>query len=422
MKSLRSLSLYTFVGFFGAGINFLVMPVLSHYLTPKDYGLISLINTYVTILIPLISLVAYSYITVEYFHIKDKKEFASLFSSVSLVPLVPSFLLFLCGYFTYDFISSALELPADAKWWALSMFPLAAMTIYIDTVASYQIIVRDAKYYSLYTILKVLLELSLTLVFVISMSLGWKGRILSWIATSAILTILNFVYLYRNKLFTSVIRWKYIRSGILFGAPLIFHTLGKFVVNQSDRLFISKMISLEEAGIYSVGYTIGTVLLIGATALGNIATPYIMERLKELNVTKEREIRRFTYFSVFALLLILLIMNIASPFFFKYFMDSRYTSGVKYVFWVSFGYFFWGVYMIFSAYIYYYKETRYLIWLAVVNIITNILFNYFLIKKFGGLGAAYATALSFLINLILLLLKVLKLVPWFRFNKSDFKS
>ena len=102
-------------------------------------------------------------------------------------------------------------------------------------------------------------------------------------------------------------------------------------------------------------------------------------------------------------------------------MDSRYINGARYVFWVSLGYLFWGIYMIFSAYIYYYKETRYLIWLALVNIITNIAFNYFFIREYGGLGAAYATALSFLINLILLLFKVFRLVPWFRFNMSDFK-
>ncbi len=421
MKSLRSLSIYTFVGFFGAGINFLLMPVLSHYLIPTDYGLIAIINTYVTILIPLVSLVAFSYIMVEYFRMEDKREFASLFSSAAFIPILPTVLLFVVGYFAYDFIAAPLELPADAKWWALSMFPLAAMTIYTDTISSYQIITKDSKYYALYNIFRVLLELSLTLLFVVLMGLGWKGRILSWIVTSILLTLVNFIYFYRNKLLTLHIQWKYVRASIIFGSPLIFHTLGKFVVNQSDRLFISKMVSLKEAGIYSVGYTVGTVLLIGATALANIATPFIMERLQDLNEAKERQIRRFTYLCIGGLVFILLIMNIASPFFFKYFMDPRYMEGSKYVFWVSLGYLFWGIYMLFSSYIYYYKKTRYLIWLAIVNIITNIAFNFYFIREYGGIGAAYATALSFLINLILMLIKVIKMLPWFRFHNSDFK-
>jgi len=115
-------------------------------------------------------------------------------------------------------------------------------------------------------------------------------------------------------------------------------------------------------------------------------------------------------------------MNIASPFFFKYFMDIRYLQGYTYVFWVSVGYFFWGVYMLFSSYIYYYKQTKFLVWLAIINIITNLALNYYFIGIYGGIGAAYATALSFFINLLLLLIKVFKMLPWFRFQISDFKK
>jgi len=422
MKSLRSLSIYTFVGFFGAGINFLLMPVLSHYLTPTDYGLLSLVNTYVTILIPLVSLVAYGYITVEYFHMEDQRKFASLFSSVALIPVLPTLVLFVLGYFFYDYFAGILELPIDAKWWALSMFPLAAMTVYIDTISSYQIVIRDSKYYLVYNILRVLVEVALTLLFVVQMRMGWKGRLLSWLVTTVIFTGASFLYFYRKKLLTLDIQWKYIKASIIFGAPLIFHTLGKFVVNQSDRLFISKMVSLKEAGIYSVGYTIGTVMLIGASALANIASPFIMERLKAKDAVQERQIRRFTYMCIGGLLLILVIMNIASPFFFKYFMDIRYLQGYTYVFWVSVGYFFWGVYMLFSSYIYYYKQTKFLVWLAIINIITNLALNYYFIGIYGGIGAAYATALSFFINLLLLLIKVFKMLPWFRFQISDFKK
>ena len=83
-------------------------------------------------------------------------------------------------------------------------------------------------------------------------------------------------------------KWKFIHSGFLFGALLILHTLGKFVVNQSDRLFTAKMVSIKEAGIYSVGYTIGTIMLLGATAFSNITAPFTMERLKDLNTDEEK--------------------------------------------------------------------------------------------------------------------------------------
>lgn len=421
MKQLRSFSIYTFVGFFGAGINFLLMPVLSHYLSPTDYGIIALINTYVTILLPLVGIEAKGYCTIQFFHMEDKSEFARLFSSVALIPVLPTLLLGTLFFFLFPVLAGPLELPKDAIWWGLSMFPLAIMSIYTDTASGYQIITKNANYYAVYVISKVLVEVGLTLLFVVHYGMGWQGRILSWIVTLVLYTIVAFIYFQREKLLSFRVNWKHAHAALLFGAPLIFHTLGKFVVNQSDRLFISKMVSLDEAGIYSVGYTIGTVMLIGATAFSNISSPFIMERLKTLTVHKEQQIRRFTLVGIAAMLGILILMNLASPFFFKYFMDPRYAEGAGYVFWVSLGYWFWGVYMLLSVYVYYYKKTQYLVWLAIVNILTNIGFNYLFIGWYGGIGAAYSTALSFLINLILMWFKVYNMLPWFRFRVSDFR-
>ena len=73
MKLLKTFSLYTFVGFLNAGVGFLILPILTHYLTPEDYGIISLMNTYVQILMPIIGLSTASYISVEYYN-KSLKE------------------------------------------------------------------------------------------------------------------------------------------------------------------------------------------------------------------------------------------------------------------------------------------------------------------------------------------------------------
>src|SRR4051812_328775 len=86
MKILQAVSLYTFVGVIGAGINFFVMPVLSHYLLPADYGTLSLFNTYITILIPVVSLCAYSLLSVDYYKEKNRKVFGARFTSIQVIP------------------------------------------------------------------------------------------------------------------------------------------------------------------------------------------------------------------------------------------------------------------------------------------------------------------------------------------------
>jgi O-antigen/teichoic acid export membrane protein len=82
VKYLKQISLYTLAGFFNAGISFLLMPYLSHYIDPAGYGILSMVNSFVTILIPLVGLIASGLIAVEYYQVKDKNEFASIFSSI----------------------------------------------------------------------------------------------------------------------------------------------------------------------------------------------------------------------------------------------------------------------------------------------------------------------------------------------------
>jgi O-antigen/teichoic acid export membrane protein len=99
VKLFRQFSLYTFVGFFSAGINFLLMPYLSHFIDPAGYGILSMVNSFVTILIPLVGFTASGLIAVEFYRVRDKKEFASIFSSIQVIPIVPGLIFFLITLF-----------------------------------------------------------------------------------------------------------------------------------------------------------------------------------------------------------------------------------------------------------------------------------------------------------------------------------
>lgn len=419
MRALRNLSIFTFVGFFGAGINFFLMPLLSHYLSPADNGINSILNTYVTLLIPMVGLVAAGLIQVEYYHLEDKRDFASLFSSIQLIPVLPTLLLAAITALSYPSIAKVLELPAGDMWWALSIFPIAWLSIYIESAVGYQIIQKAAKTYAYFNISRVLVEAGLTLLFVVFLKMGWKGRLLSWTLATFLYSGIAIWYFYVNRLLSLNIKLRYIQQGILFGAPLILHTIGKFIVNQSDRLFIAKMISVDEAGIYSIGYTLGTVILILGTAFTNMLAPLVMDRLKSDTDRGKLEIVRLSYAGVGILIGGVLILQLATPLLFKYLIARSYGSGAPYVFWVSLGYFFWGIYLIFVNYIFYYKKNGFLGWMAIVNVVVNIALNFWLIPLMGGLGAALATAISFFIIMVLVVWYATRLVqlPWFEFAR-----
>jgi O-antigen/teichoic acid export membrane protein len=420
MKFLKQLSLYTFAGFFGAGINFFIMPVLSHYLTPYDYGFISIFNTYVTILIPFMGMVAAGILSVDYFKTKDQQEFASKFVSIQAIPVIPFLFFSLLLWLGYYKLAGPLELGTSHRIWGLIMMVIALATIYVETFLSFLVIQKKAKTYALFNVIKVLIEVGITFWLVIFKGWGWQGRLYAWLVTSVLFLVISFIYFRKQGFLNGEIQWRYMREGILFGLPLILHTVGKFVINQSDRLFIAKMISLDKAGIYNLGYTVGTLILIVINAFFNFYTPFLMERLTNLTEQKKLQIVKMSYLFAGGALVALVLISLFTPYFFTYFIDKRYEAAGQYVFWVGLGYVFWGGYMLFSTYIFYFKRNRILGGLAILNVVFNIVFNYWFISLFGAIGAAYATAFSFLIVFVIVSLYANRLVklPWLQFKKA----
>ena len=130
MKLLKHLSIYTLVGVVGAGINFFVMPILSHYLLPADYGLLALFNTYITILIPLVSMTAYALLSVEFFKQKDKTVFASQFTSIQVIPFFTTLLLAVLVWSSYGSFADDLELSGTGVKWGYIMLGITFLSIY----------------------------------------------------------------------------------------------------------------------------------------------------------------------------------------------------------------------------------------------------------------------------------------------------
>jgi O-antigen/teichoic acid export membrane protein len=419
MKFIQQISLYTFVGFIGAGINFFIMPVLSHYLSPADYGLLSLFNTYVTILIPIVSLLANSILSIEYFKEKNKKTFSDKFASLQIVPVITSLLLSILVWQFYSRSAHLLELQGTSLTWGFIIVLITFCTIYVELFFSFLIIEKKAILYAIYTLFRVFFEVSLTLFFVIYKQWNWEGRMYAWLITSIVFMTAAFLYFYRKGYIRGKLHLPFIKTGILFGLPLILHTVGKFVINQSDRIFIAKMISLEEAGIYNIGYTMGMLIMIVINAFFNFYTPFLLERLADLTDEKKIQIVRMNYLYSIAIIVILVLLTFITPYFFGLLVDTRYNSGIKYVFWVGLGYVFWGGYMLFALYINYFNKNKILGWLALMNVATNLLFNYFFIKWVGAIGAAYATALSFFLVFIIIAYKANQLVqlPWLSIKK-----
>ena len=278
MNLLKSFSIYTLTSFLVAGIPFLLLPVITHYLTPEDYGVLSLLNSITRFAIPFVTIGGVYAISLEYFK-KEKLDFRNYFSSVWFLQF-SAFLVVLALFILLGAVlGEALSLP---YLWLL-LIPFLGLFSISEEIAL--VILRNedkAVTYGVLRITKVVIEISLTLFFIIGLSLNWKGRILSSAIVASFFFIGAVCFFYKkNLLQIKQVNRKDILLALSFGLPLIPDQLGSFLLNISDRFFIVKMESLAEVGIYSIGSQIGMVVLILCQAFFLGFSPFQFKSMKE---------------------------------------------------------------------------------------------------------------------------------------------
>jgi O-antigen/teichoic acid export membrane protein len=102
------------------------------------------------------------------------------------------------------------------------------------------------------------------------------------------------------------------------------------------------MISVSEAGIYSIGYTVGSLVMILVNAYFNFYTPFLMEKLADITEEKKLQVVKMSYLYGIGCAVVLILIILLAPIFFRMFIAKNYYEGVRYVFWIALGYCFWG--------------------------------------------------------------------------------
>ncbi len=394
MNLLKSMSIYTVSNLSRQAIGFILLPVITNYLSAGENGDLTTITSIVTLLGSFMILSAPGAINLEYFRQDQGQEnFPTYVSSALVNPLILFLILTLLSFLFGPTLANWLEIAAH--W--IYVIPLLALTTLLPQVLS---IIYQARsqplQYAAYNLSMTTLDLLFSILLIIGLSMNWEGRIIGNFGTKILFGFIALFLLYRSRLLRFKFNWAYTKDALFFGLPLILHILSANVMDLSDQLFIREMIGREELGVYSIGYKVGMIILILQAAVVMAWQPFLFKKLKEITQQKKKEIVQLSYLIMIGLVIAAGVLKLISPLIFKYFVLSpEYQVGIKYVGIIALAYVFLGWYKMFSSYIIYTKNNKYLSYIAIFNIIFNLLLNYFLIKNYGTMGAAYATAISY---------------------------
>lgn len=392
----RSSGIYTLGNLINAGLPFLLIPVLTRYLSPSDYGMVAMFQVLTNFLYPFVGLNANNGIIVVFFK-QDVYRYSEYIGNALVILLVSAFSCLGLIYLLGEKIESLTAFPFQWQW----LVVLFCCFQFINQILlQYWINSKESTRYTLFqfiqTIINLLLSLSLLMVF----KMNWEGRVFGQLLAFGVSAVFALWFLSKKNYLTFKYNPGYIKHALKVGLPLIPHFIGGMAIFMADRVFLTKMVGLSATGIYALGYQFGQIIGILADSFNKAYIPWLFEKLKSGGKREKLSIVQSTYIYFVLILIAAMVLTLASSFIFKVFVGPEFAGATKYILFVSIGFAFNGMYKMVTNYFFFIEKTSYLAWITLAVGGLNIGLSYTFIYFNGAIGAAQASCLSFFIFFI----------------------
>lgn len=399
--------IYTLLQIFNKGIPLLLLPILTRYLTPEDYGMIATFSTFVGGIAIFVGLSMSGAVGVSFFHL-ERSELKLYIGNVFNILLLSAFFITLIIIIFEPYILEKLQLP---KIWIYVAIIVAFMQMLTAINLTLWRSEQKAKPFAFYEISQTLFNIVLSLFFIIILDYGWEGRILGSSLAMIFFGILSMVFLYKRDYLIFNYSLNDIKSALHFGIPLIPHQMALWMRSGVDILLITSIVGVSATGLYTVGFQFGIVIGIFANAFNNAFSPYLYEKLKNITQKGKQDLVKFTYIYFVGILVFAMLLSTLFVWLIDVFLPNKFHGASEYVYLISFAYAFHGMYLMVVNYIFYAKKNHFLSMITLFTSIFHVMVSYVLIYYIGAIGAAYASILSFILTFILVWRISAKVVP-----------
>ncbi|OAM92790.1 Membrane protein involved in the export of O-antigen and teichoic acid [Pelosinus fermentans] len=394
----RSMGVYTTSNFINMAIPFFLMPIMTRYMSPEDYGITAMFQVITGFLAPFIGLGMQDAINRKYFdrdRIDLPKYIANCLMIVAITAVIASFTL----YFFSNQISKIAFFPQEWLW---GTWVVAIGQFLVSLVLGLWQVQFKSILYSIYQVVMTLANMVLSLWFIVGLDLKWQGRLEAQILVVVVFGLLGLFILYRQGWMNFTFDYGYAKDALKFGLPLVPHALGGIIMTMTDRIFITTMVGITDTGLYSVGAQIGMVIALIEGAFGTAWGPWLFERLKRDDTDKTKStIVKMTYLYFIGLFILTIGLSMIAPWFLSFFIGEKFVGAGKFVFWIALGNAFGGMFRIVALYIVYVEKTHILATITFVSAGLYTISNYLFISWHGSLGAAQSFAFIKFVFLVL---------------------
>ncbi len=389
-KFFRDTSIYTLSDILNKMIPFALLPVLTRYLTPEDYGIIAMFFVFTSVLGIVMTLETNTAIRVNFFKISREKLKVYILNTLLIIAVATTFTLMLIMLFQTT-MASLLAMPVE--WLFIGVIVTLLQFITTINLLLWQSEENPIPL-GIYQISQTIINLVLSLILVVAFEMGWEGRLIAVSVASVLFGLLSLFFLLKRDYLTFQFSPEAIKDSLQFGIPLLPHALSIWIRTGVDRIFITALVSASATGLYTVAFQIASVISILTVALNKAYMPYLFKRLSQIDDRSKEQLVRYSYLYFLLLMIMAMVLTLFVPSIIKIFLGEAFIEAGAYIVWIAFGFSFYGMYLMVVNYILFTKKTADLSFVTISVSIFHAVLSYGLISYNGVLGAAQATTIS----------------------------
>lgn len=399
-KTLVNGSLFSVFSFFGQGISFVLLILLARFLAPDEYGQLSLFSTVVTAVGFLMAFSTRGYPAVTFFK-KEKEEFKQDFTATIILGIISVGLLAMPLLFFGEWISEKLELTKELLWFTL----LISFFHFIFLLQQGYLRVKERVIsYGIYNCSLAVVNFLLTLFFVITFRQGWLGRVNAWLIGTICFGLLSFIFFIKNDLIRLKLKHETYRDALAWGLPMIPHAASGWIRQGIDRYIINFYHATYYVGVFSFAMNVANIIIMIGTAFNSTNSVSIYQILSDKNLSssqKKRRLSQLTRFTfwiyVAATIAVVSIMIIITAF-----LLPKYISSIPLMCILAIAGFFRCIYFLYCNYLFYYNDTKNLMYITFGTSVIHLLLSLFLTRY-----SLYYTAIIYVFMMIIMTILII---------------
>jgi len=394
---IKSTGAYSLGMIFLRASNFLLLPFYSQSFSTSDFGSYTLLLSFYTILAVIVQAGFQTALTKFYVEADSASRKKIVFSTVVNTLTILSFivavgLVALAG-------RTSLLLTATQRYDTIIIS--TAILLIVETVGYYNLHLLRAREesgkYVFVVSISAIINLFFNVLFIAWFKFGIIGIFFAQIFSSCVSLALSFRYIKND--YTFQIDYQLLKKIFLFSMPMLAAGILSTFVDLADRFLINHYLSSKEVGSYSFAYRIAMVMNIVVISFGAAWSPRSLDDAKQKNIHTSFPIvfTKLCFMLSFVFLAVSLFADNLFNFqlFGKTLFAKEYYSGIVIIPFILASYMFRGIASFYSVYPLTTGKSYHFFIGDLIGFITNILLNIFLIPRFGLLGAAAATLVSY---------------------------